>query len=114
MAVEWQSEGWLKLSGCGEAVRWTGPEISRLQNTHANVGGLVHSDWSVQSKRQLNLRGDRNQLDQPKDDVLGVLKALRSHGGHLRRLRSSVHLNVHPAGSGRKNKCTGTKGRLFF
>lgn len=28
VAVEWQSEGWLKSSGCGEAVRrWTGPEI---------------------------------------------------------------------------------------
>lgn len=72
MAVEWQSEGWLKSSGCGEVLRrWTGSEISRLQNTHANVGELVYSDWSVQSKRQLNLRGDKNQLDQPKDDVLG-------------------------------------------
>lgn len=72
MVVEWQSEGWLKSLGCGEAVRrWAGPEISRQHNTRANIGEVVYSDWSVQSKRQLNLRGDRNQLDQPKDDVLG-------------------------------------------
>lgn len=62
----------VEVVSCGEAVRrWAGPEISRLQNTHVNIGELVHSDWSVQSKRQLYLRGDRNQLDQPKDVVLG-------------------------------------------